>query len=118
MSSLAVPPHIRVHQDSTGRIIVRFHGVEFATDYNVYIDTANPPVTLEIELDSTIDNVGNNTFVHYSEAESTSVFVAVSALDHLGGESALSNVEHIDPIAVVVGDTPTDALMHVRRLNH
>lgn len=94
MSSLASPPVIRVRTTAFGRVVVRWAAVDLAINYNLYISTFQPPTNLDSEI-AEADAQSDGSFVWYSaDIYDTPVYVAVTSLDHLGGESALSNIVH------------------------
>jgi hypothetical protein len=108
-------PTIRVHCDGVGRIIVRWRAVDGATDYNIYLDSVDPPSGLEDELDEG-DEYSNGVFVWYSTPYAESLYVGVTALNLAAEESALSTTTHVWPNVDAQPDQ-SGSLRNVRRRN-
>ena len=109
-------PVIHAIQTGGGNIRVRWHAVDDATDYNVYLGDTPSPTGLEAEI-SEAEVESDGSFIWWSAEEVGFIYVRVTALNSLAEESAYSNERsfYMNASNDIIRSGPTPALDHVRK---
>lgn len=105
-------PRVSANQDGT-LIYVRWHPVDTATDYNLYVEEAGGSAGIEAQLDE-LDLNDDGWFFHIVGPYAGIVDVWVTALNVLAEESDPSNVVQKNLRGAGHSIHPTSALDHNR----